>query len=242
LRDGAVLTQVVEMKQSADIHIKPLRIGREQAPLLVIDQFVAEPDALLEHAQALDFHFTPRAFPGIRALAPTNYQCLLLEALAPHIVTHFGLPAERLRLAMCHYSLVTLQPAELVPLQRVPHVDSLQHNGLATIHYLFRKDLGGTSFYRHRTTGFESIDASREQQYVAAVKREFSGPDAPPPAYINGDTALFERIEAQSAVFNRMLVYKRNSLHSGSIPHDFVPDPNPATGRLSINSFIDAAT
>jgi hypothetical protein len=39
-----------------------------------------------------------------------------------------------------------------------------------------------------------------------------------------------------------MLVYKRNSLHSGSIPPDFVPDPNPATGRLSINSFIDAIT
>ena len=230
------------MELSGEIHIEPLRIGRERAPLLVVDRFVANPDALVEQAKALDFHFTPLAFPGIRALAPNNYQCLLLEALAPHIVTHFGLPAERLRLAMCHYSLVTLQPAELAPLQRVPHVDSLEHDGLATIHYLFRKELGGTSFYRHRTTGFESVDASREHSYVAAVERELSAPDAPPPAYINGDTALFERIEAQPAVFNRMLVYKRNSLHSGSIPPDFVPDPNPATGRLSINSFIDAVT
>ncbi len=236
------MTQAVDMEPSAKIHIEALRFGREQAPLLVIDRFVADPKSLVENAQVLDFHYTSRAFPGIRALAPAEYQHLLLEVLGPFIVAHFGLSAEHLRLAMCHYSIVTLQPMELAPLQRVPHVDSLQDNGLATIHYLFRKELGGTSFYRHRSTGFESIDASREHEYVAAIQREFTGPDAPPPAYINGDTALFERIEAQSAVFNRMLVYKRNSLHSGSIPPDFVPDPNPATGRLSINSFIDAVT
>jgi hypothetical protein len=37
-----------------------------------------------------------------------------------------------------------------------------------------------------------------------------------------------------------MLVYRRNSLHSGCIEAS-VPDPNPSTGRLSINSFIDWA-
>jgi hypothetical protein len=37
-----------------------------------------------------------------------------------------------------------------------------------------------------------------------------------------------------------MLVYRRNVLHSGCI-EDSVPDPNPSTGRLSINSFIDWA-
>ena len=39
-----------------------------------------------------------------------------------------------------------------------------------------------------------------------------------------------------------MLVYRRNSLHSGCIAKGFVPDPNPLTGRLSINCFIDAVT
>jgi len=41
------------------------------------------------------------------------------------------------------------------------------------------------------------------------------------------------------SAFNRMLVYRRNSLHSGNIGKDFVPDANPLTGRLSINCFID---
>jgi hypothetical protein len=57
--------------------------------------------------------------------------------------------------------------------------------------------------------------------------------------YINGDTALFEEIARAEGVFNRMLVYRRNSLHSGSIDRAFVPDPNPRTGRLSINCFVD---
>jgi hypothetical protein len=140
---------------------------------------------------------------------------------------------------MCHYSLVTTPPAKLVMLQRIPHIDSVTSNGLASVHYLFRKDLGGTAFYRHRSTGFEYIDASRRERYVQVLEKENSGPDGPGTEYINGDTPLFEQIAKQDGVFNRMLIYRRNSLHSGCIGKDFVPDANPATGRLSINSFID---
>lgn len=32
---------------------------------------------------------------------------------------------------------------------------------------------------------------------------------------------------------------QRNSLHSGCIGTDFVPDRNPRSGRLSIDAFID---
>jgi hypothetical protein len=62
----------------------------------------------------------------------------------------------------------------------------------------------------------------------------------PAAEYISGNTALFEQIASEDGIFNRMLVYRRNSLHSGSIAKGFVPDPNPLTGRLSINCFIDA--
>jgi len=42
----------------------------------------------------------------------------------------------------------------------------------------------------------------------------------------------------QDGVFNRMLIYRRNTLHSGQLARGFVPDPNPRTGRLSINGFL----
>lgn len=225
-----------------DIRIHELRIGREQAPLLVIDQFVAGAEDLVALARQREFRPVPRAFPGIRAIAPPDYQKLLIKDLGERLIKYFALDALTLRLSMCHYSLVTLRPNELSPIQRVPHVDSLQHSGLATIHYLFQGNFGGTAFYRHRETGFEFVDESREAEYVRTLKTELAGPDAPGPAYIDGDTALFERISAQPAAWNRMLVYKRNSLHSGSIPPDFVPQADVASGRLSINSFIDAVS
>ena len=35
-----------------------------------------------------------------------------------------------------------------------------------------------------------------------------------------------------------MLAYRRSSLHCGCIAPGFVPDPNPRTGRLSVNGFL----
>jgi hypothetical protein len=146
-----------------------------------------------------------------------------------------------LRFSMCHYSLITTPAHELAVPQRIPHVDSLSKYGLASIHYLFRQNFGGTAFYRHRKTGFETIDEARNATYFGSLRNENLLPETLGPGYINGDTDLFEQIAKQDGVFNRMLVYRRNSLHSGCIGADFLPDANPRSGRLSINSFIDLA-
>jgi hypothetical protein len=222
-----------------DIRIQKLTIGAERAPLLVIDNLVADAEPLVSAAAAKHLEHSTRFYPGVRAKAPLSYQQLIATRLKDLLSEYFQLEGRSVRFSMCHYSLVTTPAQNLAPLQRIPHVDSLGHSGLASIHYLFRGDLGGTAFYRHRKTGFEFIDESRQEPYFRCLQNEIEGPDAPGASYINGDTALFERVAAQDGVFNRMLVYRRNSLHSGSIGPDFVPDPNPLTGRLSINSFID---
>jgi hypothetical protein len=222
-----------------DIRVQQLTIGAERAPLLVIDQFVQNAEDLVQAAVAQKYAPPTRYFPGIRAAAPAAYQQLLIARMKNMLADVFGLPPATPRLAMCHYSIVTTPADQLGVVQRIPHIDSLARNGLATIHYLFKKNLGGTAFYRHRKTGFETIDESRSAAYFQSLNAENDGPNMPGPGYINGDTALFEQIAKQEGLFNRMLVYRRNSLHSGCIAPDFVPDPNPLTGRLSINSFID---
>ena len=222
-----------------DIRIQKLMIGAEQAPLLVIDDFVADADKLVRRAASRQFTQHAGFFPGIRVEAPLSYQQLVIDRLRETLFGHFGLMGRSLRFTMCHYSLVTTPANRLSVLQRIPHIDSLERNALATIHYLFRRDLGGTAFYRHRRTGFEYIDESRREIYARSLESENGGPNMPEVGYINGDTPLFEQIAKQDGVFNRMLIYRRNSLHSGCIDRNFVPDPNPATGRLSINSFID---
>ena len=222
------------------LRLQARRIGAEGAPLLVIDQAVADPDRLVR--KAARGHFTPQGamFPGLRIRAPLSYEVFLERLLRPLLEPHFGMPARsRLAFPMCHYSLVTTAPERLDPLQRVPHVDSVQSNGLATVHYLFRGDWGGTAFYRHRGTGFEVVDDSRGEAYFARLQDEVAREDATGPGYINGDSPLFERVDSVDGVYNRLVLYRRNSLHSGNIDSARVPPADALAGRLSINSFID---
>jgi hypothetical protein len=223
-----------------DIRIQKLTLGAERAPLLVVDNFVSAPEELIQNALRKPFSPAASYFPGLRVKASLSYQDLYSRLRATlHEV--FELEGPTLRFSMCHYSLVTTRPDQLALPQRIPHADSLARTGLAAIHYLFKADHGGTGFYRHRQTGYEYVDESRQKRYLECIRQELSGPNQPPPAYINGDTALFERIASAEGVFNRLLIYRRNSLHSGNISPDFVPDPNPLTGRLSINSFMEFA-
>jgi len=222
------------------LRLQVRRIGAEGAPLLVIDQAVADPDRLVR--KAARGHFAPHGamFPGVRIRAPISYEVFLEQLVRPLLAEHFGLPAQgRFAFPTCHYSLVTLPPQRLSFLQQIPHIDSVQANGLATVHYLFRGDWGGTAFYRHRATGFESVDASRHQAYYQTLQEESGREDATGMGYINGNSTLFEQIDSVDGVYNRIVVYRRNVLHSGNIDSTRVPPADVHAGRLSINSFID---
>lgn len=228
------------MEPGPNINVRECTIGNEKAPLLVVDNFVKQPDELIKWALPKFFAPAGRFFPGVRAKAPLTYQRFVLGQLQDTLLNVFQIEGRSMRFSMCHYSLVTTPPEKLVMEQRIPHLDSVGSNGLASIHYLFRKGYGGTAFYRHRTTGFEYVDESRQETYFKSLEEEINGPDMPGPEYIDGDTPLFQQIEKQDGIFNRILIYRRNSLHSGCIDRSFVSDANPLTGRLSINSFIDA--
>jgi len=220
-----------------DFRIQKLRIGREQAPLIVIDNLVANADQLVDLAATRLFGDVTSYYPGVRSKAPLTYQRFIIDQLRDVFVGYFGLGAG-VRFTACHFSLVTTPPGKLDYLQRIPHVDSAFGNELAFIHYLFKSDFGGTAFYRHRATGYECIDVARQPGFRRIVDEEETGPTPPDAGYINGDTPLYERIDSQDGVFNRMLIYRRNSLHSSSLSRDFVPDLHPRTGRLSINGFL----
>ena len=221
------------------IRVSRRSLGKEGAPLLIIDELVSDPDRLVRKASISHFVQQSSMFPGIRAPAPLSYQQFLETTLNPLLKEHFDLQPGRFAFPMCHFSLV-VQPAEkLAFLQRVPHIDSVRGDGIATVHYLFRGDWGGTAFYRHRQSGFEYIDEKRHRAYFDCLAQESRSEEAARPGYIDEDTALFQRIADVEGVFNRMIVYRRNSLHSGLIDNARVPPADPLTGRLSINSFID---
>ncbi len=227
------------IQRHGNLRIEKRIIGSEGAPLLIIDNLVADPERLVRKAERRPFDSNGEHFPGMRTGAPARYQPFLESVLNPLLPEHFGIQPGRFKFSMCHYSLVATPPEQLRFLQRVPHIDSVGGDGLATVHYLFRGDWGGTAFYRHRDTGFEYVDKQRWETYFRRLESESQGSKAPGPGYINGSTTLFEQISRVDAVFNRLIVYRRNSLHSGCIDNSHVPPPDPRDGRLSINTFID---
>jgi hypothetical protein len=135
---------------------------------------------------------------------------------------------------------VTTPPGELDQAQRLPHVDTIDPGRVALVHYLALDDVGGTAFFRHRATGFETISAARAATYRARLDMELRDAGAVPTGYITDDTALFERIALAEARFNRAVIYPSALLHSGAIRADAPLDPDPATGRLTITAFLAA--
>ncbi|MGH8263241.1 MAG: DUF6445 family protein, partial [Steroidobacteraceae bacterium] len=229
-----------KLRLHPDFAFRVEHMGAEQAPVLVIDQFLADAQILVDYAAA-HARFAPDAdgfYPGVRAPAPPIYSFTVRAFLAEIIGAAFGLGASRVVRELSSFSLVTTRPDDLHLLQRLPHFDNTNDRQLALLHYLCPASDGGTSFYRHRKTGFESIRPHRLSDYGRALDSELASLGVPAPRYIVGDTEQFERIGRFEAGFNRMLVYRSITLHSADIAPTFEGRDDPRSGRLTANTFF----
>ncbi|QYE37297.1 hypothetical protein KZX46_22130 (plasmid) [Polymorphobacter sp. PAMC 29334] len=213
------------------------RAGTEAQSVVVIDGFAPQPQQFVDDAAFLAFGPMGEHYPGIRARAPEALLRPLLDALRPTIAEVFG-PGEP-SVVDALYSLVTTPPAALAPIQRLPHVDETSPRRLALLHFLSRDEASGTAFFRHRTTGWESLDAGRLSAYRSALDADLARNGLPPPGYIAGDTPLFEQIACYAGRFNRALLYRSNTLHCAAIAADQIFSPDPGAGRLTVNTFLE---
>ena len=223
-----------------NLQYQVVSIGQEQQPIIVIDNFVADPAGLVAYALGQQ-DVMPAAghYPGLRSKAPGAYQAMLCQRLSPLLCQVFGLAAEQLTQAECYYSMVATPVNQLSVVQQLPHFDQPKRDELAVIHYLCGEPHGGTSFYRHRSSGYEYVDQQRLQGYISRLENDIQRYGMPrQPCYINGENVFFERVTSVRAVFNRAVVYRCSSLHSGDIPSDYQFDMNPTTGRFTVASFI----
>lgn len=211
-------------------------IGREAVPVVVIDDFVARPEYLANDAAMLGFVPMGPHYPGVRAVVPPALVKRFVDPLEGLIADAFGVRDCDVIDAL--YSLVTTSPADLTPIQRLPHFDGVEPERLALLHFLGRGENGGTAFYRHRSTGFERVTAARHAVYTDALEAELSKSGMPNPAYISGDTDLFEEIAVYEGCYNRALLYPSNVLHCARIPETVPLSTNPDAGRLTVNTFL----
>lgn len=216
------------------------RVGNEQQEVLVVDDFLKGAFELKERAiHENNFAHADSFYPGVRMQVPQEYTFAIVKNLGFFMERFFELEVRAIKSAVSKFSIVTTRPDDLDLLQRIPHFDSPSRKGLAVVHYLQSLPNMGTALYRHKPTNFEYVDEDRYSRYMANIEERFPTKDTYPEGYINGTTDQFEEVVSFDAVFNRMIMYRGTSLHSGKIGPNYNFDPNPATGRLTLTSFFE---
>ena len=219
------------------------RVGNSQSPVVVIDEFSGDSEAVARLAEALapfpaiDHNY----YPGVRRLifetdadanAYVNRTC---EAAAQFIAGAFDV--DGFDLLEASFSMVTARPSELSLPQRAPHFDSPDQKYYALLHYLRVPANSGTAFFRQRSTGIERVTAANISTFVRKAEAE-AAQLAPHSGYIHGSDAFFERIGAVEAVPDRLVIYQGSLLHSGIIPAGMNFSSDPREGRLTANLFV----
>ncbi|QGP81012.1 DUF6445 family protein [Sphingobium sp. CAP-1] len=215
------------------------RLGRERNLVAGVDNILRDPDGVRAAAAAASFTVDSPFYPGVRAALPKDILAEVELGIWSILSRQFGCCREMV-VQNASFALTTAPPERLRPPQRIPHFDGVDDSQFAALIHLGHRDLGGTGFFRHRSTGYETITADREADYFTALRADLERHGRPTPAYIDGSTAIYDMIGISPARFNRMAVYRGNMLHSALVCLPDGLNSAPSTGRLTITCFLTA--
>ncbi len=215
-------------------------VGQERTAVIQADGLLANPRAFVAAAAEARYSADAEYYPGVRAPVPADLHPELFARATEAIGQRYG-AGRRASVAQAFFALVSTPASRLSPPQRIPHYDASDDHLLAMVLYLSERDWGGTGFFRHRATGYETITESRQASYFTALRQDIDHVGPPRAAYCTLDNPLYEPVAAIGAAFNRALIYPGKLLHSGLIDNANVPPPTPLRGRLTITCFIRLA-
>jgi len=231
----------VDFSLNPQLSVSKGYVGTGREPIIVIDNVLRNPNDMLEFSTSkVTFNqawSSSGGYPGVRAHAPQSYTSNMVYALTPIIEEVFELRDVEPVRADCYLSLITRDPDKLAPLQRIPHIDTVDPLRIALLHYFCDESFGGTAFYKHRGTGLETISAGQEPEYLRTRDREMTD-GAPGKGYLREGNVNYEQLDVVQSCFNRLVVYRSCLLHCGVIPEDMNRSADPRTGRLTANVFI----
>jgi hypothetical protein len=229
------------LRLGSSISVRLAHVGAERQPLMIVDDVLADPQAMIDAACEATFYVPHHTnYPGINAPVPQSYYLTVITALRGPIEAAFGVSRAAYLSYFGFFALATVGASDAQPIQKIPHRDSPDPHRLAMVHYLCRGSFGGTGFFRHRATGFESVDVSRQAHYEGAARQEVDETPRQTTAFIDARTRNYQLIGQSEAVFNRLIVYRSHVLHSALLA-DGAGSADPTVGRLTANGFIEAA-
>ena len=228
-----------------EVSVKPqlLRFGDSQSPVVVIDEFSGDVESVARIAEALAPFpaINVNYYPGVRRLITRSdsdadaYVERTCRDGGQFIAGAFDI--DNFTFVEASFSIVTLRPEQLGPIQRAPHFDSPDQKYYALLHYLRVPPGTGTAFYRQRSTGIERVTERNISQFVLSAERH-TATLPKDSGYIHGSDSFYEQIGMVEAVPDRMLIYQGSLLHSGVIPPDMPFSADPREGRLTANIFV----
>ena len=206
---------------------------------VVIDDVLANPEGVRAWASGLAYGPPSYPYPGLVCNADADVQCRMADLFAQHARRRLG--ARRTLDSSTRLSLITTAPQDLAPVQWLCHRDRYVHGRLdilyaASVLYLFSDPaLGGTSFYRpiKPASDIEAIVADS----VVLDGQDFSARYGVQPGYMAGSNGYFERMAQVPAAWNRAIFYDGGLFHSADLEEPTRLSPDPARGRLTLNSF-----
>lgn len=224
------------------MQVSVMTVGIEKTPIVIIDDFALSTDEIKHFAYTNAEYATDEKtfYPGIRCPLPNNYILKLLQSVYQPLYGIYGIElSKRLKPLHSFLSLLTLTPAELQLLQRLPHFDTNNSTCFAVLHYLADGKHGGTGLYRHKPTQYERITESRADDYISSAKEFIQIHGEPDQAYITDSTSHFEKYYEVEYKPNRLVIYPSNLLHSGTVDCSNDLSNDPKKGRLTANIFVE---
>lgn len=222
--------------------LKVLHVGMEKTPVIIIDDFAMDTTDIIEYAcSSVDYGpDSTSAYPGVRAQLPRSYVREVLNKIFRLLFQVYAIPdGQGIRTVNTVYSLISTPEDELSLAQRSPHFDSNGPFYLAVLHYLNAGDYCATGLFRHKPTGFEKVSQDRLEEFLQTSEEHMNAHGKPPQKYINGSSDQFELYSQIEYKANRLVAYPGCLLHSGLVNPERDINPDPKTGRLTANIFVD---
>jgi hypothetical protein len=224
--------------------VSSARVGECPISVTVADNVLLHPRRLAEFGLGRNFVEDDRnLYPGVRAQLPAEFS-RPFHAWLTRALHCTGVLEESCHIydGVSFFSIVNKSRANLLPLQRIPHYDSTDPRVFAAVIYLFDRANSGTSFYRHRTTGYEKINDDNANNYKTALNRNMKTLGPPAREYTNGSNDLFERTHSVDSAFNRMVIYSGNVLHAADIDGSLINGSDNGQWRLTVTSLINTTS
>jgi len=218
----------------------------EDAFYVVVDDFLADPQGLIEFACANEAAFArpEYPYPGIRLDLRPEMLRDVHRFIRNRISKEFGFLRGDVLVAS-GISMATDPPEMLSNYQRLCHTDPRDDMGrrkYAALVYLYEDErLGGTAFYRlkqpeiyYRALELEMQDPEQASAFLA----EHTELWRQPPQYMSGSNEIAELLAVVPARFNRFVFYSGEIHHSGHITAPELLTPDLRKGRLTLNCFV----